>query len=67
MLLSTPIWWSYVVVGSDYLFNIDLYNNMDSDFVLNYLMVNSLLKPSMFPFILSNFDEIFLQKKAIEN
>ena len=43
MLLSTPIWWSYVVVGSDYLFNIDLYNNMDSDFVLNYLMVNSLL------------------------
>ena len=43
MFLSTPIWWSYVVVGSDYLFNIDLYNNMDSDFVLNYLMVNSLL------------------------
>jgi len=43
MLLSTPIWWSYVVVGSDYLFNIDLYNNMDSDFVLKYLMVNSLL------------------------
>ena len=43
MFLSTPIWWSYVVVGSDYLFNIDLYNNMDSDFVLKYLMVNSLL------------------------
>ena len=42
MFLSTPIWWSYVVVGSDYLFNIDLYNNMDSDFVLKYLMVNSL-------------------------
>ncbi len=44
MFLSTPIWWSYVVVGSDYLFNIDLYNNnMDADFVLKYLMVNSLL------------------------
>ena len=43
MFLSTPIWWSYLVVGSDYLFNIDLYNNMDSDFVLKYLMVNSLL------------------------
>tara|TARA_R100001369_G_scaffold47354_1_gene73756 strand:- start:29 stop:688 length:660 start_codon:yes stop_codon:yes gene_type:complete len=43
MFLSAPIWWSYVVVGSDYLFNIDLYNNMDSDFVLKYLMVNSLL------------------------
>ncbi len=43
MFLSTPIWWSYVVVGSDYLFNIDLYNNMDSDFVLKYLMVNFLL------------------------
>lgn len=43
MFLSTPIWWSYVVVGSDYFFNIDLYKNMDSDFVLKYLMVNSLL------------------------
>ncbi len=43
MFLSTPIWWSYLVVGSDYLFNIDLYNNMDSDFVLKYLIVNSLL------------------------
>lgn len=43
MFLSTPIWWSYVVVGSDYLFNIDLYTNMDSDFVLKYLLVNLLL------------------------
>lgn len=43
MFLSTPIWWSYVVVGSDYIFNIDLYTHMDSDFVLKYLMVNSLL------------------------
>lgn len=43
MFLSAPIWWSYVVVGSDYLFNIDVYNNMDTDFVLKYLMVNSLL------------------------
>jgi hypothetical protein len=43
MFLSTPIWWSYVVVGSDYLFNIDLYAHMDTDFVLKYLMVNSLL------------------------
>ncbi len=43
MFLSVPIWWSYVVVGSDYLFNIDLYANMDADFVLKYLMVNSLL------------------------
>lgn len=43
MFLSTPIWWSYVVVGSDYFFNIDLYANLDSDFILKYLMVNSLL------------------------
>ncbi|MEO9891053.1 hypothetical protein [Aurantibacter sp.] len=43
MLLSTPIWWSYVVVASDYLFNIDIYANMDVDFVLQYLMVNFLL------------------------
>lgn len=43
MFLSTPIWWSYVVVASDSLFNIDLYANMDADFVLKYLMVNSLL------------------------
>ncbi len=43
MLLSTPIWWSYIVVASDSLFNIDLYANMDVDFVLKYLMVNSLL------------------------
>ncbi len=43
MFLSTPIWWSYVVVASDSLFNIDLYANMDVDFVLRYLMVNSLL------------------------
>jgi len=43
MFLSAPIWWSYIVVGSDYLFNIDLYTHMDVDFVLKYLMVNSLL------------------------
>ncbi len=43
MFLSTPIWWAYVVVASDLFFNIDLYANMDSDFVLKYLMVNSLL------------------------
>lgn len=43
MFLSTPIWWSYVAVGSDFLFNIDLYGYMDSDFVLKYLMINSLL------------------------
>jgi len=43
MFLSAPIWWSYIVVGSYYLFNVDLYANMDADFVLKYLMVNSLL------------------------
>ena len=43
MFLSTPIWWSYVVVGSDYAFNIDLYAHMDADFVLKYLLVNALL------------------------
>ncbi|MGK0316506.1 MAG: hypothetical protein ACI86M_002741 [Saprospiraceae bacterium] len=43
MFLSTPIWWSYIVVGSDSLFNIDLYSHMDADFVIKYLMVNSLL------------------------
>jgi len=43
MFLSTPIWWSYIVVASDLLFNIDVYAKMDVDFVLKYLMVNSLL------------------------
>jgi hypothetical protein len=43
MFLSTPIWWSYVVVGSDYLFNVDLYTKMDADFVLKYLIANSVL------------------------
>lgn len=43
MLLSTPIWWAYVVVGSDYIFGIDLYAYMDPDFVLKYLIVNFLL------------------------
>lgn len=43
MFLSTPIWWSYFVVGVDSILNIDLYANMDVDFVLKYLMVNSLL------------------------
>lgn len=43
MFLSTPIWWSFVVVASNYFFNIDLYANMDVDFVLKYLMINSLL------------------------
>jgi len=43
MFLSAPIWWAYIVVGSDYLFNIDLYAHMDTGFVLKYLMVNSLL------------------------
>jgi hypothetical protein len=31
------------VVGCDFLFNIDLYANMDGDFVLKYLMINALL------------------------
>jgi MFS family permease len=43
MFLSTPVWWSFAVVASDYIFNIDLFLNMDPDFVLKYLMVNSLL------------------------
>ena len=43
MFLSAPIWWSYVVVASDVFLSIDLYANMESDFVLTYLMVNSLL------------------------
>ena len=43
MFLSMPIWWSYVVVAGDYLFNIDVYKGMDADFVLKYLMINSLL------------------------
>lgn len=43
MLLSTPIWWAYVIVGSDYMFSVDLYTHMDVDFVFKYLIVNSLL------------------------
>lgn len=43
MFLSAPVWWAYVVVGSDFLFNIDLYYQMDADFVLKYIMVNALL------------------------
>lgn len=43
IFLSTPVWWSYVVVGSDYLFSVDLYARMDADFVLKYLAVNFLL------------------------
>lgn len=43
MLLSAPIWWSYIVIAGDYVFNIDIYTNMDADFVLKYLIVNSVL------------------------
>lgn len=43
MFLSAPLWWSYIVVASDYLFDIDLYIYMDADFVLKYLTVNFLL------------------------
>lgn len=43
MFLSAPIWWSYVVVGSDQLFNVDLYAHMDTDFVIKYLAINALL------------------------
>jgi hypothetical protein len=43
MFLSAPIWWAFVVVAADYFFNLDLYAQMNSDFVLDYLMVNSLL------------------------
>ena len=43
MFLSAPIWWSYVVVGSDQLFNVDLYVHMDADFVIKYLAINALL------------------------
>lgn len=43
MFLSAPIWWSYVVVGGDQLFNVDLYAHMDADFVVKYLAMNALL------------------------
>lgn len=43
MFLSAPIWWAYVVVASNQFLNIDLYTHMDADFVLKYLMLNSLL------------------------
>lgn len=43
IILSAPIWWSYVVVGSDQLFNVDLYAHMDADFVIKYLAINALL------------------------
>lgn len=43
MFLSAPIWWSYVVVGSDQLFNVDLYTHMEADFVIKYLAINALL------------------------
>ncbi len=43
MFLSAPIWWAFVVVAADYFLNIDVYAQMDADFVLDYLMINSLL------------------------
>ncbi len=43
MFLSVPIWWSYVIVGSDQLFNVDLYTHMDADFVIKYVAINGLL------------------------
>ncbi len=43
MFLSAPIWWAYVVVAADYFLNLDVYTQMDADFVFDYLMVNSLL------------------------
>lgn len=43
MLLSTPIWWAYIVVGAEAVFNIDLYNAMDPDFTIKYLLTNAVL------------------------
>ncbi len=43
MFLSAPIWWAYVVVAADYFLNLDVYAQMDADFVFDYMIINSLL------------------------
>lgn len=43
ILLSAPIWWSYVIVAIDIFFDIDLYVHLEQNFVTRYLIVNGLL------------------------
>ncbi len=43
IFLSAPIWWSYAIVAIDLFLNIDLYVHLDPDFVVRYLIINSLL------------------------
>lgn len=43
VLLSAPVWWSYVIVAIDFFLDVDLYLYLDSDFVFRYLVINFLL------------------------
>lgn len=43
IFLSAPIWWSYAIVAIDIFLDVDLYTNLEHDFVTRYLIVNALL------------------------
>ena len=43
VFLSAPVWWSYVLVGFDFFFGLDVYVHLEPDFVVRYLIVNLLL------------------------
>lgn len=43
IFLSAPVWWSYALVGLDLFLGVDLYVHLETDFVVNYLVINSLL------------------------
>lgn len=43
IFLSAPVWWSYAIVAVDLFLDFDLYVHLEQDFVVRYLVINSLL------------------------
>jgi hypothetical protein len=43
ILLSAPVWWSYAIVGLDFILGFDIYVHLEHDFVVRYLVINFLL------------------------
>jgi len=43
IFLSAPVWWSYAIVAVDLFLDVDIYGQLESDFVVRYLVVNFLL------------------------
>jgi len=43
ILISIPLWWAYAIVGIYFFLGIDIYQYLEANFVIRYLVINGLL------------------------